>query len=130
MSTGRPITPRGILEMQGCAGPSGLRDIVSGGCGSARTGEGVGGVRRLRDMSNVRRLDGRGEQLELAPKVGLSEPLLRPEEAAELLSVRISWIYEAVRSGRLPHLRVGRHIRFARSELDEWVRLQRVGARL
>ena len=38
----------------------------------------------------------------------LDGPLLRPEEAAQLLAVKRSWIYEAVRAGRLPCLRVGR----------------------
>jgi excisionase family DNA binding protein len=42
---------------------------------------------------SVRRLDG---------------PLLRPEQAAELLAVKTSWVYEAVRTGRLPCLRIGR----------------------
>lgn len=54
----------------------------------------------------------------------LSEPLLTPGEAAELLSVRISWIYSAVREGKLPCVRLGRHIRFVRSELERWVLAQ------
>jgi excisionase family DNA binding protein len=48
-------------------------------------------------------------------------PLLRPEEAARLLSVKTSWIYEAVRTRRLPCVRVGRHIRFTKQLLEEWV---------
>jgi hypothetical protein len=44
--------------------------------------------------TRVRRLDGQ---------------LLRPDQAAELLSVKTSWIY-AVRTGNLPCVRVGRHI--------------------
>ena len=48
-------------------------------------------------------------------------PLLRPDEAAHLLSVKTSWIYEAVRSGRVPCLRVGRHIRFTRAMLEAWL---------
>jgi excisionase family DNA binding protein len=51
----------------------------------------------------------------------LAVPLLRPAEAAELLSVRPSWIYEAVRTNRLPCLRVGRHIRFTRAMLEAWL---------
>lgn len=81
------------------------------------------------DMANVTRLETRGKQLELTPVVGLNEPLLRPAEAAALLSVRTSWIYEAVRSGRLPHLRVGRHIRFTRSDLERWLSEQRMTGR-
>jgi excisionase family DNA binding protein len=42
------------------------------------------------------------------------------------LSVRPSWIYEAVRAGRIPHLKIGRHIRFLRSDLEDWVVSRRV----
>lgn len=52
----------------------------------------------------------------------LDTPLLRADEAARLLQVRRSWIYEAVRTGTLPCLRVGRHIRFTRPMLEEWLR--------
>ena len=51
------------------------------------------------------------------PSVSLAEPLLKPCEAAELLAVRTSWIYEAVRAGTLPCLKIGRHIRFTRPML-------------
>jgi excisionase family DNA binding protein len=59
------------------------------------------------------------------PPSPLSEPLLDAQAAAALLSVRPSWIYEAVRAGRLPHLKVGRHVRFLRSDLERWVIDQR-----
>jgi excisionase family DNA binding protein len=48
-------------------------------------------------------------------------PLLRPDEAAHLLSVKTSWVYDAVRAGRVPCLRVGRHIRFTRHMLEHWL---------
>jgi excisionase family DNA binding protein len=51
-------------------------------------------------------------------------PLLRPEDAARLLSVKTSWVYEAVRAGRVPCLRVGRHIRFTRAMLEDWLAKQ------
>jgi excisionase family DNA binding protein len=51
----------------------------------------------------------------------LDTPLLTPAEAALLLAVKPSWIYEAVRSGTLPCLRIGRHIRFTRAMLEEWL---------
>jgi excisionase family DNA binding protein len=56
------------------------------------------------------------------PELQLDVPLLRAEDAARLLSVRTSWIYEAVRAGALPCLRVGRHIRFTRGMLEAWLR--------
>jgi excisionase family DNA binding protein len=37
------------------------------------------------------------------------------EAAAALLAVKPSWVYDAVRSGALPCVRVGRHIRFTTS---------------
>ena len=57
----------------------------------------------------------------------LAEPLLDAAAAARLLSVRPSWIYEAARTGRLPHLKIGRHTRFLRSDLESWVLTMRVG---
>ena len=51
----------------------------------------------------------------------LDTPLLTPAQAAQLLAVKPSWIYEAVRSGTLPCLQIGRHIRFTRSMLEEWL---------
>lgn len=57
------------------------------------------------------------------PQTGhrLDEPLLRPEQAAALLAVKPSWVYEAVRTGRLPCIRVGRHIRFTQTMLEGWL---------
>jgi excisionase family DNA binding protein len=57
-------------------------------------------------VSTARRLDG---------------PLLRPDQAAVLLAVKTSWVYDAVRTGNLPCLRVGRHIRFTQAMLEEWL---------
>ena len=51
----------------------------------------------------------------------LEGPLLRPEQAAELLAVKPSWVYDAVRTGQLPCIRVGRHIRFTRTMLENWL---------
>jgi excisionase family DNA binding protein len=75
-------------------------------------------------VANVTRLDALPLNAASAP-ARLTVPLLRPAEAAELLSVRPSWIYEAVRTNRLPCLRIGRHIRFTREMLEEWLAEQR-----
>lgn len=56
-----------------------------------------------------------------APAALSEDRPLRPEQAAWYLNVKTSWVYEAVRSGRLPCRRVGRHIRFTRQMLDEWL---------
>lgn len=51
----------------------------------------------------------------------LTEPLLNADEAAQLLHVPRSTLYELVRSRRLPHVRVGRGLRFTRAGLSAWV---------
>lgn len=51
----------------------------------------------------------------------LDEPLLDAEEAAQLLHVPRSTLYELVRSRHLPHVRMGRSLRFTRRHLAGWV---------
>lgn len=52
----------------------------------------------------------------------LEEPLLNADEAAALLHVPRSTLYELVRSRHLPHVRVGRSLRFTRAGLSRWVK--------
>jgi len=52
----------------------------------------------------------------------LIEPLLNADEAAQLLHVPRSTLYELTRSRHLPHVRVGRSLRFTRAGLEDWVR--------
>jgi excisionase family DNA binding protein len=56
--------------------------------------------------------------------VSLSEPLLDCVAVAGLLNVRVSWVRDAVRLGHLPCLRVGRHLRFTRAMLEDWLAAQ------
>lgn len=49
------------------------------------------------------------------------ERLLDPAEAAALLKVRVSWVQDAARDGRLPCVPLGKHRRFRRSSLLAWV---------
>ena len=53
--------------------------------------------------------------------VSLDEPLLDCEAAAALLNVRVSWVRDAARLGHLPCLCVGRHLRFTRVMLEDWL---------
>jgi excisionase family DNA binding protein len=59
-----------------------------------------------------------------ANAVHLAEPLLSSEAAAALLNVRASWVRDAARTGHLPCLRVGRHVRFTRGMLEDWLAVQ------
>lgn len=56
----------------------------------------------------------------------LDEPLLDAEQAAALLNVRPSWVRDATRAGRLPCIRVGRHLRFTRPMLEDWAAAHRI----
>lgn len=51
----------------------------------------------------------------------LAEPLLDARDAAKLLHVPRSTLYELVRSRGLPHVKVGRGLRFTRPDLAAWV---------
>jgi excisionase family DNA binding protein len=51
----------------------------------------------------------------------LAEPLLNADEAAQLLHVPRSTLYELVRSRHLPHVQIGRSLRFTRTQLAGWV---------
>lgn len=52
----------------------------------------------------------------------LDQPLLNANEAARLLHVPRSTLYELVRSGGLPYVRIGRRgLRFTRAALARWV---------
>lgn len=50
---------------------------------------------------------------------------LRPQEVAELIGKSVSWIQRKAADGTLPHRKVGRDLRFVRSEVEAWVEGQR-----
>lgn len=94
-----------------------VRVLVAGGVGGWEVNCGGGCFGGWRDgrlgMAEAAQLRLAGEER----RASLGEPLLRADDAAQLLSVRTSWVYEAVRDGRLPCVRVGRHVRFLRDDL-------------
>jgi excisionase family DNA binding protein len=53
--------------------------------------------------------------------------LLTAGEVADLLAVPVSWVREATREGRLPHLRLGRYRRYERAAIEAWLAEQRGG---
>jgi excisionase family DNA binding protein len=48
--------------------------------------------------------------------------LLDVEQLCALLKVNKYWVYREVQNERLPHLRVGRQLRFFRHEIVEYLR--------
>ena len=53
------------------------------------------------------------------------DKLLTLEEAAALLKVPKSWIYERTRKGAIPHLKLGKYLRFPLADLLQWIDTQR-----
>ncbi len=56
-----------------------------------------------------------------APKLGR---LLTPEEAAELLRVPVSWMYQHTRRrslDRIPFIKVGHYVRFREEDLTNYI---------
>ena len=58
----------------------------------------------------------------MATNVPLTRPLLNAEEAGKLLGgIPKFTVLQMARDGRLPSLRIGRHVRFCPAELEEWL---------
>ena len=49
------------------------------------------------------------------------ERLLEAEDVAALLGMTTDWVYQEVRAKRLPHIRLGRYVRFRRESIDAWL---------
>jgi excisionase family DNA binding protein len=47
--------------------------------------------------------------------------LLEAEDVAALLGMTTDWVYREVRAGRLPHIRLGRYVRFRSESIDAWL---------
>jgi excisionase family DNA binding protein len=63
-----------------------------------------------------------------APAAAPLSPLLDATEAGRLLSVPASWVLAEARANRIPHVRLGRYVRFSADDLEEWWRARMRGA--
>jgi excisionase family DNA binding protein len=50
-----------------------------------------------------------------------ADGLLTADEVAALLQVTCSWVYAETRKRRIPHLRLGRYVRYRRSAIKAWI---------
>jgi len=46
--------------------------------------------------------------------------LLTPEEVAQYFQVNRQWVYERTSKNEIPHLKVGKYLRFQKQEIDRW----------
>ncbi|TMK99482.1 MAG: helix-turn-helix domain-containing protein [Actinobacteria bacterium] len=49
------------------------------------------------------------------------DPLLTAGEVAGLLQVSTAWVYAQTRAKKIPHVPLGRYVRYRRSAVIEWV---------
>jgi excisionase family DNA binding protein len=49
-------------------------------------------------------------------------------EVADLLQVTTAWVYAETRRGRLPHVRLGRYVRYRREAIQAWLVAQETGS--
>src|SRR5687768_2053569 len=54
-------------------------------------------------------------------------PLIDANGAAELLSVPPTWVLAEARADRIPHVRLGKYVRFDAAELEGWWHTRRRG---
>ena len=64
--------------------------------------------------------------------IAIGDELLTVHDAARLLNVSVSWIYEHTRDeaeDRLPFVKLGKYLRFDRSDLRAYVDAKRAASR-
>ena len=49
------------------------------------------------------------------------EKLLSVQEASEILGVKVSTLYSWIHQGYVPHIKLGRLVKFSESDLSQWV---------
>jgi excisionase family DNA binding protein len=47
--------------------------------------------------------------------------LLTAEDVATMLGMGTDWIYTQVRANQIPHVRLGRYVRFRAESIDRWI---------
>ena len=58
-----------------------------------------------------------------------SASLMLAADVAELLQVSTAWVYAETRRGRLPHIRLGRYVRYRRAAIEAWLDASEFAAR-
>lgn len=50
------------------------------------------------------------------------DQLLTADHVADLMCVTRAWVYAQTRRNALPHLRLGRYVRYRRSAIEAWMK--------
>ncbi len=57
----------------------------------------------------------------------LADEMLTVQDLADYLRVKPIWVYQKTRKGEIPHLKIGKMLRFRRSTIEEWLKGKEVG---
>jgi excisionase family DNA binding protein len=49
------------------------------------------------------------------------DKLLTADEVADLMRVTRAWVYAETRRNAIPHLRLGRYVRYRRTAIEAWM---------
>lgn len=52
----------------------------------------------------------------------MDDRLLDAHDVARLIGMRKDYVWSLCRDGEIPHVRFGRHLRFRRQAIEEWLR--------
>jgi len=55
--------------------------------------------------------------------------LLKADQVAEVLGIKKATVYALVRENRIPHVKLGRNVRFRPAAIDDWLEKTEVAAR-
>jgi excisionase family DNA binding protein len=67
-------------------------------------------------------MNDRGERGSIGPeRVAPSHALLTAEQVAELIGMRVDYVYELSRRGRIPTITFGRTRRYRREAIEQWL---------
>jgi excisionase family DNA binding protein len=69
-----------------------------------------------------------GREAEVAAvELGDGRQYMTAEELAVRLHVTVAWVYAETRAGRIPHVRLGRYVRYWRPGIEAWEREKEAG---
>jgi excisionase family DNA binding protein len=58
---------------------------------------------------------------------GIGSEFITVNELADYIRVKPIWVYQKTRKGEIPHLKIGKMLRFRRSTIEEWLKSKEVG---
>jgi excisionase family DNA binding protein len=54
-----------------------------------------------------------------------NEQFMTPDQVCEWFQVKKDWLYDVTQRGEIPHVRIGRQLRYNRGELWDWLQTLR-----